>query len=134
MDKTILRGGILSAGLLVFAVGGCGDKGRCTPTTGAVTLDGQPVDDAAIMFVSETPAGEPSKARSKEDGTFSLVTGKAEGAPPGTYKVVVRKWDTSPNAKGKQSVLPRVYASPNTTPLRCTVPHDGPVLLELKSR
>jgi hypothetical protein len=134
MDKTIWRGGILSAGLLVFAVGGCGDKGHYTPTTGVVALDGQPVDDASIMFVSEPPAGEPPKARSKEDGTFSLVTGTAEGAPPGTYKVVVKKWDTSPNAKGKQSVLPRVYASPNTTPLRCTVPHDGPVQLKLENK
>jgi len=133
MGKTVLRGGVPFAALLVFLAGGCGSK-KLVPTSGTITLDGQPLGDAVIVFTPETPEGEPPTARSKEDGTFSVGTGKANGAPPGTYKVVVNKWDTSPRAKGKQSVLPRIYASPGTTPLQCTVPHDGPVLLELKKK
>jgi hypothetical protein len=133
MGKTVLRGGVPLAALLVFLAGGCGST-KLVPTGGTITLDGQPLGDAVIVFSPGTAGGEPATARSKEDGTFNLDTGKVKGAPPGTYKVVVNKWDTSPSAKGKKSLLPRVYASPNTTPLQFTVPHDGPILLELKSK
>jgi hypothetical protein len=134
MDKTILRWGALLTVLLVSIAGGCGGKKHHIPTDGTVTLDGQAVGDAMIVFIPETSGGEPLRAHSKDDGTFSLGTDKATGAPTGTYKVVVNKFDTSSRAKKKQSVLPRVYSSPDTTPLRCPVPHDGPVLLELKSK
>jgi hypothetical protein len=137
MGKTVLRWGVLLATLLVPVAGGCGDKKHHIPTAGTITLDGQPVGDAAIVFIPETRGDEPPRGRSKDDGAFSLDTGKAKGAPPGTYKVVVDKFDFSSRAKKtkeKQSVLPRIYSSPDTTPLRCTVPHDGPVRLELKSR
>jgi hypothetical protein len=134
MDKTIVRWGVLLTVLLVPLASGCGGKKQHIPTAGTVTLDGQPVGDAVVVFVPEAPGGEPPRARSKDDGAFRLGTDKATGAPAGTYKVVVNKFDGSPRAKGKQSVLPRIYASPDTTPLRCTVPHDGPVLLELKKK
>jgi hypothetical protein len=133
MGRTILSGESLRAAVLLLAVAGCGGKGFIR-TTGTVTLDGEPLDEAVIVFVAETQGSDTPTGRSQSDGTFSLRTGKAEGAAPGAYKVVVNKYDSSPKAKGKKSVLPSIYSSAKTTPLRCTVPHDGPVLLELKSK
>jgi hypothetical protein len=133
MGRTILGRASFCTAVLLLAVVGCGGK-KLIPITGTVTLDGQPVDEAVIVFVPETQPGDTSTGRSQSDGTFSLRTGKADGAVPGAYKVVINKYDTSPTAKGKKSVLPRIYASAKTTPLQCTVPHDGPVLLELKSK
>ncbi|HEY7428972.1 MAG TPA: hypothetical protein VH682_32375 [Gemmataceae bacterium] len=134
MGKAIVRWGVLLTVLLVPLAIGCGGKKQHIPTAGTVTLDGQPLGDAAIVFVPETPGDEPPRGHSKDDGAFSLGTDKATGAPPGTYKVVVNKFDTSSPTKKKQSLLPSIYSSPKTTPLRCTVPHDGPVLLELKKK
>jgi hypothetical protein len=55
-----------------------------------VTLDGQPVEGATVTFMTDD--GKQSAAGSTDAaGKFSLSTNGKDGAPPGTYKVVVVK-------------------------------------------
>jgi hypothetical protein len=104
---------------------------RLIATKGTVTLDGVPVENAVVQFYPESSQGTYAHATTRGDGSFSMNTNAAEGAEPGNYRVVVVKFEVSPQAKAKRSVLPSAYGSKDTTPLRCIVPHDGPVLLEL---
>ncbi|QDS90205.1 hypothetical protein EC9_44120 [Rosistilla ulvae] len=87
-------------GLLLVA--GCGDIGTWSdsrqvmlyPVSGIVTLDGQPVEGAQVIF---QPAGESQQnllgtGETDASGRFSLVTVQAgEGAVAGTHNVSVSK-------------------------------------------
>jgi hypothetical protein len=131
------RAGLVAAVLLSAA--GCAGKKR-VPTSGVVRMDGRPVENAVAQFYPEAEEAEPARGVTGADGAFQLETNRAAGAAPGAYRVVVVKFDTSPPAgaatggKAKRNVLPPEYGSWETTPLRCTVPHDGPVLLDLHDR
>jgi hypothetical protein len=86
-----------------------------------------------VQFWPESPEGRQAHAETQADGSFRLSTDGADGAVPGAYRVQVFKFDTSGQARGKRSVLPDVYGT-QETPLRCTVPHEGPVVLELSDK
>jgi hypothetical protein len=123
------------------------------PVKGVVTLDGAPLAAATVLFVREGSgnAARPAAAATKADGSFELSSfGAGDGALPGDYRVVVTKYQGPPLPEGKpadpntirdekmarlekKSLLPGVYADAATTPLRCTVPPPGPVILELSS-
>jgi hypothetical protein len=120
--------GALTAALLISAWG-CGKK--LVTTAGTVTLDGQPLEGAEVQFHPETPGGEYAHGRSGSDGAFRLRTDKDGGVVPGTYRATVVKFGPSKKAKGKQSILPSIYSSKDTTPFRFTIPHDGPIALDL---
>jgi hypothetical protein len=124
-------GTVLTSALLVSALG-CGKK--LVSTTGTVTLDGKPLEGAEVQFMAESGAGEYAHGRSDNDGNFRLRTEKAEGVVPGKYRVTVVKFGPSKNVKGKQSILPKIYSSKDTTPFEVTVPHDGPLVLELSEK
>ncbi len=140
---------------------GCG--GGMTPVTGVVTLDGKPLAEATVTFISEDGKTVAS-GQSDDTGTFTLTSGNAPGAFPGTYKVTVTKYPKVvgmspglqggggmdkdylnnmkkemskmgvPGGAGAKVELPAVYAAIEKTPLTCKVPADGPVKLELKSK
>ncbi len=139
---------------LLLAVVGCqGDKGpRTVPAKGIVTLDGEPVEGAAIVFIDENGL-YPARGYTDANGRFSLDAFEYKtGAVPGTYKVVVTKTInkaiTDPNAlKGEEAehageeadeiivnALPEKYAIPNGL-LTFTIPEDGTdnLVIELKS-
>ena len=82
---SVLCGGLLS-------VSGCGHRRPPTvKTSGVVTLDGEPVDEAALMFVGS--AGRPSSATSNASGEFKVTTyGRNDGLAPGEYKVSIAKY------------------------------------------
>jgi hypothetical protein len=111
---------------------GCGGK-KFVSTGGSVTLDGQPVEGAVVQFHPDSTEGEFAQALSQSDGSFRARTGNADGVAPGKYRVTVAKFDKS-GKKGKQSILPRIYSSTKTTPFRFTIPHGGPITLELDSK
>lgn len=148
---------VLLAGLLV-AVSGCGGD-TLVPVEGIVTLDGKPVEGATVVFVPDNAPGRPAQAFTDADGRFQLSTVSQRGAQPGTYKVLVTKTTgilppgaepPSPDDELKmrkqradyakhsdqylKSLLPTAYGSPTTTSLRCKVPPDQPVVLNLTSR
>jgi hypothetical protein len=145
--------GVALAALLVAALAGCGGKG-ITPVRGVVTLEGQPVAGATVLFMPEDEnEGHPATGFTSSDGTFQLMTYKAnDGALPGTYHVLIRKTEAAQDqyaaertakerAKGKfedkvahknqKAELPEAYARFDKTPLRCTVPATGAVTFDL---
>lgn len=83
---------LLSVFAVITAVG-CGGGGF-VPVTGTVTLDGKPLEGAAVNFTPAT-AGEGQAAQGQTDasGKFTLSTVGGIGAVPGNYKVGVSKFE-----------------------------------------
>jgi hypothetical protein len=68
----------------------------------------------------------------KDDGSFVLTSYKAgDGAPPGEYVVTIQwfKFDKEIGGAGP-NVLPEIYSSPKTSPIKVTVNAGGPTTLE----
>ena len=84
-------------GVLVLA--GCSKSNKgpvfdLTPVAGTVTLDGKPLPDAEVAFYLQgtAPTGYyGSAARTDAEGKYQLLTGVAQGALPGNYKVTVSR-------------------------------------------
>jgi hypothetical protein len=149
--------GTLAAALAVLGLG-CGG-GKLVTVEGKVTLDGKPLEGATVLFTPQGNQGRPAQGVTADDGSFRLSTSSEEGAERGEYKVLVTKTtgmlmpgQTAPSASdldqqgtrqreefakhgfaSLRSLLPAVYADPEKTPLRCRVPPDGKVVLELSS-
>jgi hypothetical protein len=72
----------------LVTLNGCGPK--LHPVSGTVTLDGSPVEGAAVTFISDdgkkTFAGQTDAS-----GNFTIYSGEKPGATAGTYKVLVTK-------------------------------------------
>lgn len=130
--------------------------------TGYLTLDGEPVDGASIVFAPADGKTHAAKALSDSSGYFSLdAFPSKEGAVPGDYKILVTKTvetkggtppPNSPAAKlsetameeGKAhaqedteevhwiNVLPTKYNNPNTSGLKATIPEGGTSELKLE--
>jgi hypothetical protein len=144
--------------LILAALSGC--RSRPIPVQGVVTLDGQPLESATVLFMPQDGAGRPASAFTDHDGSFSLTTFTAgDGALPGDYHVVVRKTlgrESEPppivpgdiesikqhypqrftKKKGdeKKRLIPARYGNEAKTPLRITVPPEQPVVLELHDK
>ncbi|EAQ81827.1 carboxypeptidase-like regulatory domain-containing protein [Blastopirellula marina] len=141
--------------LLIAAIQlGC-SGGGLQPLQGTVTLDGQPLADAAISF-SPVTGGRPATGKTDADGQFTLASYTAgDGLPAGSYKVTIVKIATKRQAQAAPSnseelsetqslgnleqgvsfVTPVKYSSPATTDLIVDVtPGMEPVLLEIKSK
>ena len=80
---------------LVFAVGCEKEKGY-KKVTRKVTMDGQPLDGAALIFYPEATDGESGGGKTGADGTYQVTSaGSKKGATgllPGDYKVTVMKY------------------------------------------
>jgi len=141
---------LLAAAALATGLAGCGKK--LYSVKGKATLDGKPLEDATVTLHPEQEGLAPAGGQTSPDGEFEvrLDRGGGQGAYEGTYKVLVSKvvpLDPLPpeaaqkmkrselmaRAMARKSAIPDRYTSLNTTPLRCKVPPDGPLLLELTS-
>lgn len=130
--------------------------------TGYVTLDGEPVEGASIVFAPADGKTHAAKALSDSSGYFSLDAFPSKtGAVPGDYKILVTKTmetkggtppPDSPAAKLSESamkegmahaqedseevhwvnVLPKKYNNPNTSGLKATIPEGGTSDLNLE--
>jgi hypothetical protein len=148
--------------ILVVAVGLSGCGGGLASVEGVVTLDGQPVEGASVSFAPQDDTGKPASGATDAQGRFKLSTAGKPGAENGTYKVVVTKVDTTAGTAtlkpgdpeytkmmakglpkpgpassptGPKSLLPAIYGSTDTTPLKQKIPPDSsPIKLELKSK
>jgi len=76
-----------------------------TPVSGKVTLDGDPIANAKVVFLPRQLFVEPSlphppaAAVTDADGTFRLKTDGADGAPVGDYLVLISKRDDQSSAQ-----------------------------------
>lgn len=137
---------VLSCALLVVTLSGCPtattvDKPDLVPVEGTITLDGEPLEGASVMF------GGVAVGHTDASGHYELLyQGTDKGCPAGSHAVVVEKWvmpdgsvyrDTegiSPMEAGATQQLPVRYANIEQTQLKETVPEGGGTIdIELTS-
>lgn len=143
-----MRAASLAMGLIVCC--GCGNG--MVDLRAKVTLDGQPLEGAAVtLFSSGEKRNRPASGLSDAEGNVRFTTlTPNDGVLPGSYAVVVIKApksvdeelatydrnnpadlerimarERSGNVDYTPTVLPRDYLSPDTTPLHCTVPPEN---------
>ena len=128
--------------LFIIAVLGCGgsDGLKVEYVEGTVTLDGQPVAEASVMFVptSESPTIETAMGITDTRGVYKLssMNGRPQaGAVEGEYKILVSKIEAQSHSTGVEygasfgyavpytqtHLLPGVYRDPENTPFTATV-------------
>ena len=77
--------------VLAFTFTGCGYRRPAqVKTTGTVTLDGEPVADAALMFIPDS--GRPASGNTNTNGEFQVSSfGGNDGLPAGNYRITATK-------------------------------------------
>jgi hypothetical protein len=113
---------------LAAPLGGC-DGVKRVPVTGAVTLDGQPLQGGVLLFHPNESKGNTNRASCTgpvKNGRYTLVTSgvtrdeTGQGAPLGWYKVtLINDLPGTPEIK----VHPK-YLKPETTPLEIEIVDD----------
>lgn len=125
--------------LLAAAFAGCNSAPTRTPVQevpvkGVVTLDGKPLPQAEVMFM--TPSLSAFTAATKEDGSYQLSSSfGGEPVCKGSCKVTIQKWvmpegaqmqpDMSPQLQGAKPLLPPRYSNLEQTELTADVPEAG---------
>ncbi len=117
---------------IVLSVTGCGgpEVGR---VEGQVTLDGQPLTGAVIVFEDAT-RGISVNAELNADGSYNARTFDKPGLPPGSYSVAIRPGSfasgetplagegaTGAGGNANTSPVPGRYHSPKPSGLTATV-------------
>lgn len=105
------------------------------PVTGIVTLAGQPVEKAVVIFVGSD--GVTARGTTDTSGEFALTTfDQEDGAVAGTQQVSILKEEANydpnqlkigeapPTVKADRNALPQKYADPKTSGLTADV-KDG---------
>ncbi len=124
-----------------LVLAGCGRGPDRTPVEGRVLFEGEPLQFGTVMF--QPPSGQPSQARIRPDGTFSMETlGHGPGAVVGLCRVRITCYETeAPGTDGSMSeepavgrmLIPERYAQYATSDLEVEV-HPGrnePIIFEL---
>jgi len=122
--------------LAITTTSGCGGRSlpKTVPAEGVVTLDGNPVADATLTFISESHIHH-STGNTNAEGKFSMrAFPEKTGAVPGTYKVEISKSvqgtasSTNPDEPvtlNLRNELPGKYASMVTSGLTASVSEEG---------
>lgn len=123
-------GWVLLTILCTFSLAGCGG-GKRLPVSGAVTLDGKPLNDGVVTFSPNSAKGNTAQVTCTgvvKDGHYELQTiaitrsNSGSGAPPGWYKVT---WmNPKKGSRKQQETLIEVnekYMSVDKTPLEIEV-------------
>lgn len=124
---TFFRLSLIAAITWCGGCGGAGDGPKLVPVKGVATVDGAPIAGLGISFRGETKPGQPEYfpgASTDAKGMYSLITAGKEGAPKGTYKVVVFPPTSAPGAEAPKVAPPsfnKKYLTPETSDLTITV-------------
>lgn len=110
----MLNGLVGFCATVAVALTGCngGSNVDTVPVTGTVTMNGQPVEGAAVTFSPEG-AGHAAAAVTDASGKFQLTTETSgDGAVAGAYKVTVTKYEKRADtvAAGEED-MDAVYAA-----------------------
>ncbi|MEW4565904.1 hypothetical protein AB1K70_25535 [Bremerella sp. JC770] len=134
----LLKSLVIALALTVFVVGCEGEYIETIPVQGTVTLNDEPVENASVAFVPQSPGGQPAYSNTTSDGTYNLQTllgAPGAGTTAGDYAVVITKsvlqetgrtikdpvsGQSYPETRGKE-VMPRAYTKASTTPFKVTV-------------
>lgn len=91
---------------LILATSLLGCNSNQEGVTGTVTLDGQPLPKAEVVF-TPTEGGRPATAMTDASGKYDLVyTIDQTGAPPGEYVVRIRAARTETGEDGRDVMTP----------------------------
>jgi hypothetical protein len=126
-----LHAGILATCLLI----GCGAGSNSVPYEGTLTLNGQPLADAAVSLQPLTATGAgPFVGTTDSAGKFFLgPPGKPDerGVIPGKYRLTISTQKVAPNESGDDSAKPQILV-PERVPdqyrtgdMRVEVPAEG---------
>jgi hypothetical protein len=126
-----MRSRFLMVGLLVFAAG-CGSS-KFVPVSGRVTLGGQPLVNATVIFQpqsKELNPGPGSRGKTDGDGRFQLrlQTGQGDGALIGPHNVSITAYegdDSIPSSGSDMKFRKRIYPLDSNTKLTFEVPPGG---------
>jgi hypothetical protein len=134
--RRFVAAAIMIPSLLAFT--GCGKSDvrlETFPVTGSLSVDGKPAPGATLVLhpvkiEGETLGAAPS-ARVKDDGSFTVSSyGADDGAPAGEYTVTVSWYKVNDEGGPGPNVLPPLYASPTTSPIKVTINAGAPTTLE----
>ena len=122
----MMRRSVCALAVIVLATSGC-TQSDTVAVTGTVTMKGQPVDKAEVMF--NPKHGRHASGVTDAAGRFSLSTAKpGDGAMPGEYTVTLGEFyppdqppKPPPGGGFLPSRFPTKYADPNTSPLTATI-------------
>lgn len=144
MQRRTQASGWLAGALLLAVVCGCGKsevKVPVVPVTGSIKVGKEiPVGAQVVLHAKghTLPKGVSPIARVAEDGTFKVsIYGAGEGVPAGDYVATVQ-WYKIVKGEGGGSisgpnVIPDIYGSPTTSPLKVTVKNEptelAPILI-----
>jgi hypothetical protein len=117
---------LLAVTLLAASVLGC-TQSDTVPVTGVITFNGQPADQAEVMFNPKT--GRIATGVTDSTGHFTLSTAKPnDGAMPGEYFVTLGEYYPAdkppkmpPPGQPLPSRFPAKYGDPSKSPLTATV-------------
>jgi|SRR4051794_20448971 hypothetical protein len=113
-------------GAVLFALIGCA-KSDTVPVTGTVVLNGQPAENAEVMF-NPKGAGRMATGYTDASGRFKLSTAKPnDGAAPGEYVVTLGEHYTDkapplpPLGQSLPMRFPQQYGDPAKSPLTANI-------------
>ncbi len=146
-QKPIRFSAVVASLLALAGAAGCGPNRPATiEVNGIVTLDGQPVVGASVLF-SPADGGHPATGVTDAQGEFELQTfAPGDGALPGTHNIAVTLNEVTgvaadPDglsgeiaASGMQVrwIVPEKYANPKTSELSAEVNESTPQPLRLQ--
>jgi hypothetical protein len=125
---------IILCSSVVFFVGGCSSDPEGPPregVSGTVSLDGQPLEQGSIQFLSGGTSGGSAIA----GGKFSIA--REQGLSPGSYRVVINSGEGSTVPEGEmpgttrlthKELVPKQYNEKST--LTAEVKAGGPNVFE----
>ncbi len=125
--------GVVTSSLLLCLLSGCNRNSlNLAPVEGMVTIDGQPLADAGVLFFStDAKMGQPATGVTDSEGKFTLITANQSGAAIGDHLVAIAKDKTTtiPQSHGLplyavQSFIPTKYADAKSSGLSASVKDD----------
>lgn len=112
MKRVCYAASCIAAALLMALSVGCGSSAPAT-VTGTVTLDGDPVEDALVMFTPLT-GGRPAAGRTDAQGKYELVYSRSsDGAGLGEHQVEITTADELEQDDGIEVIPERIPAEYN---------------------
>jgi hypothetical protein len=119
---------------LVVGVAGCG---RPSSLSGTVTLDGKPLDEAAVVFFPQEQEAETVVGQTDANGRFVITPAAGRSIAYGMYKVIVSKREQPTQAQinafiTPKELLPAKYSDLAKTELVVKVASGADVDLQLK--
>ncbi|MCR9232813.1 carboxypeptidase-like regulatory domain-containing protein [Gimesia chilikensis] len=103
---------LVTLSLLAASLTGCGGGGADTPelgeVTGIITLDGNPLSGAEVVF--EPASGAPSVGKTDESGSYELIYNQdASGALPGQHTVRISKFGEPGSPSDTENQIPAKF-------------------------